>query len=274
MSSAAENGETPGRNPSRRPFVAGNWKMHLLRWEADALATAIRAGMAANPAEIDVALFPSFPLLPTVVEATAASGLGVGGQDLHPEEQGAFTGDVSGRQLRDAGASWVLCGHSERRQFHREDDGLVARKAAAAVRAGLLPVVCVGESRAERQAGRTFEVLDRQLAPLLETSLPGLVLAYEPVWAIGTGEVATPELAQEAHAHLRGRFRERRGAAAEALRILYGGSVNPGNATGLAAMPDLDGALVGGASLGSGKFLAIISSFAAAFRARAARGIP
>jgi triosephosphate isomerase len=257
----------------RRPFVAGNWKMQFVRFEADALCRKIRAGIEARrSAVLDIAVFPSFPLLETVVAAFAASGVGVGGQDLHPEEQGAFTGDVSGRQLKDAGASWVLCGHSERRTLHGESDELVAKKAAAATRAGLMPVVCVGESGDERRRGETFAVLERQLAPVaLE---PNLVLAYEPVWAIGTGEVATPEQAQEAHAHLRSLLRKRFGAPGEAVRILYGGSVNPANAGGLAAMPDVDGALVGGASLDSGKFLAIISAFAATEASRAARGLP
>lgn len=249
---------------SRRPLVAGNWKMHLVRYEADALCRRLRDGLGAGPAAVaavDVAVFPSFPLLSTVVDALAASGIGVGGQDLHPEPKGAFTGDVAGAQLKDVGASFVLCGHSERRQLHGESDELVARKAAAAARAGLVPVVCVGETRDERHAGETWEVLLRQLAPLaLE---PGLLLAYEPVWAVGTGETATPAQAQEAHAFLRQRLGERFGAAGAGVRILYGGSVTPDNAGGLAAEPDVDGALVGGASLDSGRFLAIISAFAA-----------
>jgi triosephosphate isomerase len=244
----------------RRPLVAGNWKMHLVRHEADALCRRIRDGLGAAAGAVDVAVFPSFPLLSTVVDALAASGLGVGGQDLHPEPKGAFTGDVSGAQLKDAGASLVLCGHSERRQLHGESDELVARKAAAAARAGLLPLVCVGETGDERRSGSTWAVLERQLAPLaLE---PGLQLAYEPVWAIGTGETATPAQAQEAHRFLRERLEGRFGAAAGGVRILYGGSVTPENAGGLAAEPDVDGALVGGASLDSGRFLAIISAFA------------
>lgn len=249
----------------RRPFVAGNWKMHLVRREADALCRKLRDGAKALGSVLpEIAVFPSFPLLGTAVEALAASGIGVGGQDLRAEEWGAFTGDVSGRQLVDAGASWVLCGHSERRQLHGETDELVASKAVAAARVGLRPVVCVGESREQRRAGETFAVLDRQLAPL--DALPGLLLAYEPVWAIGSGETATPEVAQVAHAHLRRRWGERFGSAALTLRILYGGSVTPENSTGLAAMPDVDGALVGGASLDPGRFLAIISSFAALAR--------
>jgi len=258
---------------TRLPLVAGNWKMNLVRWEADSLCRKIRAGLEASgdAAACEVAVFPSFPLIPTAVDALAASGHAVGGQDLHAEEKGAFTGDVSGRQLVDVGATCVLCGHSERRRFHGEGDQLVARKAAAAARAGLKPVVCLGETGEERRGGKTFAVLDRQLEPL--EPWPGLTIAYEPVWAIGTGETATPELAGEAHAHLRGRLVERFGAAAADVRILYGGSVTPENSTGLAEVPEIDGALVGGASLDPGRFLGIIVVFAASFRARAARGL-
>jgi triosephosphate isomerase (TIM) len=249
--------------PARRRLVAGNWKMNLVRWEAEALCEKLRAAL---PLAADVAVFPSFPILPAVVEALAGSGLGVGGQDLHPEAAGAHTGDVSGVQLADVGCSWVLCGHSERRHDHREGDELVVRKALAAVRSGLKPILCVGESREERRRGETFAVLDRQLEPLSALApqpLPGLVIAYEPVWAIGTGETATPQIAQEAHAHLRGVLSGLWGEPSRAVRILYGGSVTPENSMGLAAMPDIDGGLVGGASFDAGRFLAIISSFAA-----------
>ena len=247
----------------RLPLVAGNWKMNLVRWEADALC---RKLVAALPLATEVALFPAFPLLPGVVEALAGSGIGVGGQDLHPQAKGAHTGDVSGLQLADVGCSWALCGHSERRHDHGESDELAVAKALAAVRAGLKPLLCVGESRDERRRGETFAVLDRQLAPLADLAhadLPGLVLAYEPVWAIGTGETATPEIAQEAHTHLRRRLEALWGSRGAAVRILYGGSVTPDISMGLAAMPDIDGGLVGGASFDAGKFLAIISSFAA-----------
>jgi triosephosphate isomerase len=247
----------------RHRLVAGNWKMNLVRWEADALC---RKLLAALPLATEVALFPSFPLLPGVVETLAGSGIGVGGQDLHPEPKGAHTGDVSGLQLADVGCSWALCGHSERRHDHGESDELAVAKALAAVRAGLKPLLCVGENRDERRRGETLAVLDRQLAPLAglaHADLPGLVLAYEPVWAIGTGETATPEIAQEAHSHLRRRLEALWGGSGAAVRILYGGSVTPDNSIGLAAMPDIDGGLVGGASFDAGKFLAIISSFAA-----------
>jgi len=244
---------------ARRPIVAGNWKMHLLGAEAEAFCQALRAGLpAARP---EVVLFPSFPLLARVAAALSGSGVGVGAQDVHPEEKGAHTGDVSAAQLADAGCGWALCGHSERRRDHGESDALVAAKVAAALAAGLVPIACVGETREERRSGRTFEVLARQLEPLPDD--PRLVLAYEPVWAIGTGETATPETAEDAHAFLRGRLARRAGAPfADALRILYGGSVSPENAPGLAAQGDVDGFLVGGASLDPNRFLAILSPFA------------
>lgn len=247
----------------RAPLVAGNWKMNLVRWEADALC---RKLLQALPLPVEVALFPSFPLLTGVVEVLAGSGIGVGGQDLHVEPKGAYTGDVSGVQLADVGCTWALCGHSERRQHHGEDSALAVAKARAAARAGLKPLLCVGESGEERRRGETMAVLERQVAPLAALSpaeLPGLVLAYEPVWAIGTGLTATPEIAEEAHAHLRRLIAGHWGDAGAAVRVLYGGSVTPENSAGLAAMPNVDGGLVGGASFDAGKFLGIISSFAA-----------
>jgi len=245
---------------ARRPIAAGNWKMHLLRAEAEAYCRALAEGLGASPAggpRPEVVLFPSFPLLPAVAAALAGTGVEAGAQDLHPEPRGAHTGDVSAAQLLDAGARFTLAGHSERRRDHGESDERVAAKARAALAAGLVPVVCVGETADERRRGETLEVLGRQLAPLpLE---PALVLAYEPVWAIGTGATATPAIAQEAHAHLRGALAGRGGAGlAASTRILYGGSVSPENAAELAAAPDVDGFLVGGASLDPGRFLAII----------------
>jgi triosephosphate isomerase (TIM) len=245
----------------RRPLVAANWKMHLLRAEAVAYCRTLRRGLGTPPAS--AVLFPSFPLIPAVAAELADSALDVGGQDLHPEEKGAFTGDVSGPQLADAGCTWVLCGHSERRHGHGESDELVGRKLAAALRAGLAPVLCVGETRDERRAGQTFEVLRRQLAAGLAKLPERFALAYEPVWAIGTGDTATPETAQEAHRFLREALADVAGAAgaalAEGVPILYGGSVTPDNAADLWAGPDVDGFLVGGASLDPGKFLAILS---------------
>ena len=227
----------------RTRIVAANWKMNLLRTEAAVLIRALEE----PPEGMRVVVFPSFPLIPTVAEL--AGRIEVGGQDLHSEDKGAFTGDVSGAQLKDAGCTWVLCGHSERRQGHGEGDDLVARKIAAAQRHGLTPMVCVGETRDERKAGETFKVLERQVRSALE-ALQG-DFAYEPVWAIGTGETATPEMAQEAHKFIRGLL-------SQEVPILYGGSATPDNAAGLIAQEDVDGFLVGGASLDPGKFLSII----------------
>jgi triosephosphate isomerase (TIM) len=229
----------------RTRIVAANWKMNLLRTEATELVRALEE----PPEGMRVVVFPSFPLIPAVAEL--AGRLEVGGQDLHPEDKGAFTGDVSGAQLKDAGCTWVLCGHSERRQGHGEGDDLVARKIAAAQRHGLIPMVCVGETRDERKAGDTFKVLERQVRSALEALQGEFALAYEPVWAIGTGETATPEMAQEAHKFIRGLL-------SQDVPILYGGSATPDNAAGLIAQEDVDGFLVGGASLDPGKFLSII----------------
>ena len=249
----------------RRPIVAGNWKMHLVASRAVELAGAVARGVAAETDEDGgptVVLFPSHPLLPPVSTALDGSPVALGGQDLHPEDAGAHTGDTSGAQLADAGCTWVLVGHSERRHDHGEGDGLVAAKLRAARRNGLLPVLCVGETEGERNGGKTKQVLEAQLETGLFAALGAgddLVLAYEPVWAIGTGETATPETAQAAHRYLRERVaREWGEERARALSILYGGSVKPGNATDLGAQEDVDGFLVGGASLDAEKFLAII----------------
>lgn len=245
----------------RRPLVAGNWKMHLVRAEAEALVADLATALAARPASADVAVFPSHPLLAPVASALAGTPIELGAQDLHPQAQGAHTGDVAAAQLVDAGCRWVICGHSERRRDHGETDALVAAKARAALAAGLAPVVCVGETRDERHSGRTFEVLARQLAEL--PADPRVVVAYEPVWAIGTGETATPEVAADAHAYLRDRVARSAGAPfARRLRILYGGSVSPGSAPELAGRPEIDGFLVGGASLDATRFLAILGAFA------------
>ena len=244
---------------ARRPLIGGNWKMHLLSREARDYCRSFAAGLGASGAE--VVLFPSFPLIPTVVEALGKAPAACGGQDLHPEVKGAHTGDVAGCQLREVGCEWVLCGHSERRRDHGEDDTLVSRKVEAATAAGLTPLICVGETGDERGAGRTFEVLERQLNGALSSRPDAFALAYEPVWAIGTGETATPEIAQEAHRFLREALADLVGrASADTRRILYGGSVNPDNASELIGQPDLDGFLVGGASLDPERFLTIIRS--------------
>jgi triosephosphate isomerase len=246
---------------SRQHLIAANWKMNLLQADAAVWCRMLRSDLGGLPAgsasrTLRVLVFPSFPLLPVVARELAGSTVAVGGQDLHPEDKGAHTGDVSGAQLADTGCSWALCGHSERRRDHGETDELVARKAAAALRHGLAPLVCVGETREERQAGSAFAVLERQLRAALTTLTAGFAVAYEPVWAIGTGETATPETAQEAHRFLRGILGQASGGTG--VSILYGGSVTPENAAALRAQPDIDGFLVGGASLDPQKFLGII----------------
>jgi triosephosphate isomerase len=243
----------------RRPLVGGNWKMNLLSREAQSYCQAFLSGF--EPSSVEVVFFPSFPLLPTVSQEFKTSTVATGGQDLHIADQGAFTGDVSGPQVADAGCSWVLCGHSERRHEHGESDELVGQKVMAAVRNRLYPLICVGETLDERQAGRTFEVLARQVNAALQGRPEPFALAYEPVWAIGTGETATPEIAQEAHKFLRELIADLLGdEVAQVKRIVYGGSANPDNADSLFSEPDIDGFLVGGASLDPEKFLAIIRS--------------
>ena len=243
----------------RRPLVGGNWKMNMLRHEARTFCETLAAGLGSPPAE--VVIFPPAPLLRTVATNLAGSSAACGGQDIHHEDQGAHTGDVSGPQLGDAGCSWTLCGHSERRADHGENDELVGDKAVAANRNDLYPLICIGETLEERQGDRTFDVLERQVNAALRHRPDPFALAYEPVWAIGTGETATPEIAQEAHAFLRELLADLLGSeVAAAKRILYGGSANPENASTLFAQPDIDGFLVGGASLDPEKFLAIIRS--------------
>jgi len=235
---------------------------------APALALAIRGGFGGSPGAgretfPEVALFPPFVSIPVVVECVAGSGIAVGGQDLHWESAGAFTGEISGAMLAECGATHVLVGHSERRHLFGESDRDVARKTAAALRAGLVPVVCLGETLAERESGETRAVLERQFAggpatvPAREWG--GLVIAYEPVWAIGTGRNATPETAREAHGAIRELVSRHAGPdIAAAARILYGGSVNGANAAAYFGEDEVDGVLVGGASLKAGDFLKII----------------
>lgn len=249
---------------SRRPILAANWKMNLLRADAAAFCDALGTADARRLTDeaVEAVIFPSFPLLDTVASGVGDSAVAVGGQDLHTAAAGAHTGDVSAAQLVDAGCKWVLCGHSERRRDHGEDDALVAQKAQVAHAAEMVPLICIGETRDERQAGKTFEVLERQVKAAVQ-DLARFELAYEPVWAIGTGETATPAMAQEAHAFIRGLLgRLVGGPRAAKVRILYGGSAKPENVESLYAEADIDGFLVGGASLDSEKFLTMIRSCA------------
>jgi triosephosphate isomerase len=249
-------------------LVAGNWKMYTNRASARQLAAAVVQGVGKEE-RVAVALCPPFPYLPAVAEAIAGSPLLLGAQNCFEKDEGAFTGEVSPTMLVDVGCRLVLLGHSERRHQLGESDAFINRKAHAALKAGLVVCLCLGETLAEREAGRTREVflaqLTGSLAGLDAAALANVVLAYEPVWAIGTGKTATPDQAQAEHAFLRNWARERFGEdAARALRILYGGSVKPNCAAELFGQPDLDGGLIGGASLEAGSFLAIVQAARAA----------
>jgi triosephosphate isomerase len=244
----------------RRPLIAGNWKMFKTVAEAVSLVEALRADLRND---VDTLVAPPFTALTSVARALADSRIGLAAQNMHWEGEGAFTGEVSPIMLRDAGCSHVILGHSERRQIFGETDDGVARKTRAALAHGLTPVVCVGETLAERESARTMEVVERQVERALREVTPDqaatLVLAYEPVWAIGTGRTATPDQAQEVHAFIRRSISASHGqGVAAALRILYGGSVKPDNIGALMGEPDLDGALVGGASLDAQAFLKIV----------------
>ncbi|MCL4242870.1 MAG: triose-phosphate isomerase [Dehalococcoidia bacterium] len=243
----------------RRPFVAGNWKMNTTEAEAIALARDVAAQTAGVPC--DVAVCVPFPHLGAVRDALRGSHVRLGAQDVYWEPRGAYTGEVSAAMLADY-CSHVIIGHSERRQFFGETDDWVNRKLAAILASPLDPIVCVGELLEERRSGQTESVLSRQLrAGLTGLTLSARVtIAYEPVWAIGTGETATPEVAEETCAYIRRVLREIAPAAADAIRIQYGGSVNPENAASLLSQPDIDGALVGGASLKADQFAAICAA--------------
>jgi triosephosphate isomerase (TIM) len=247
---------------ARKKFVCGNWKMHRTGAEARTLAREVRAAAEPLADRVDVAVAPPFTALAAVAGELAGSRIGLGAQNLHWEAQGAFTGEVSAPMLVDAGCRYVLCGHSERRQFFADSDEWVQKKTRSALAAGLHPVVCVGETLPERESGRTLEVVGRQvraaLAGLTPEQVGALTVAYEPVWAIGTGKTATAAQAQEVHAAIRSILRELAPAVADAVRILYGGSVKPDNAAELMSQPDVDGALVGGASLKAADFTGII----------------
>jgi triosephosphate isomerase len=247
----------------RRCFVAGNWKMHNTIAESEALARAVAEGIGAG-AKADVAVIPAFLSIPAVAAALRGTPVRVGAQDVYFEKQGAFTGEVSAAMLKDAGCAFGLVGHSERRHVIGETDDLVRRKLDALLAAELEVILCVGEKLEEREAGKTEERLSVQiragLSGLAADALRRVTVAYEPVWAIGTGKTATTAQAEEAHRFIRGLVAELAGgAAAAALRIQYGGSVKPENAAELMAQPDVDGALVGGAALKAASFLGIVA---------------
>jgi triosephosphate isomerase len=245
---------------ARRKFAVGNWKMNGLRRGGLAELRAIVAGAATAGAEVGVCLPAT--LLAAAAETAQGSSVAIGGQDCAVAASGAHTGDISAEMLADAGATLVIVGHSERRTDHGETDALVRAKAEAAWRARLVAIVCVGETAGERQAAATDAVLDRQVAGSVPdgATAGSLVVAYEPVWAIGTGLTPSPDDIKAAHAHIRRRLAERLGPEAEKIRILYGGSVKPANAAEILALPGVDGALVGGASLKAADFLAIIEA--------------
>jgi triosephosphate isomerase len=248
----------------RKPLLAGNWKMYKTPADTKAFFEKFVPLVAAS-AHAEVAICPPFVAIAAAVEATAGSRVGIGAQDCYwTNKEGAFTGEVSPAMIKAAGCEWVIIGHSERRQFFGETDESVCKKTVAALEAGLRPMVCVGELLEERESGRTNEVLKTQfdggIAPLTADQFAQIVIAYEPVWAIGTGKVATPEIAEDAHKAIRSLVEAKFGKdAADAVRILYGGSVKPDNVKGLMAQPDIDGALVGGASLKAEDFAGIVN---------------
>jgi len=248
----------------RTPIIAGNWKMYKTVSDAVVFTKEFRK-LAENLQGVELVLAPPFTAVYAVCEAARASNIAVAAQNVYWEKEGAFTGEVSAGMIRESGAEYVIIGHSERRRLFGDTDQMVNRRTRAAIAADLIPIVCVGETLDERDGNLTLSVLDRQLKDGLDgftgEQVAALVIAYEPVWAIGTGRNASPQQAQEAHAHIRGRLRQWLGAdAADACRILYGGSVKPDNARDLLAQPDVDGALVGGASLDPRSFLAIAES--------------
>ncbi len=247
----------------RRPLVAGNWKMNGDKAASAVLLDGILAGLA-EVKKAEVAVCPPYVLIPLAADKLAGSEVAVGGQNLSMHDSGAYTGEISGPMLRDCGCHYVIVGHSERRSYYGENDAVVAEKFAAARRHGLVPILCVGETLEEREAEQTEEVVARQLdvvigsegiAPFAEA-----VIAYEPVWAIGTGKTATPQQAQDVHHFIRDRLADHDADVAQKCRILYGGSMKPDNAVELIAQPDIDGGLIGGASLKAADFLAICTA--------------
>jgi triosephosphate isomerase len=244
---------------ARRPLVAGNWKMNGLSASAGELETII-AGARALP-NADFIVCPPATLVARFAALAQGSRVAIGGQDCHAEPAGAYTGDIAAEMLKDAGAAAVIVGHSERRQYHGETDAMVRAKALAARRAGLFAIICVGETRAERDASKTHTVVLKQLAGSLPDDFKDFVVAYEPVWAIGTGVTPTTDDVLDMHRFIRERLSARYGEAGQGVRILYGGSVKPANAKELLGIENVDGALIGGASLKAAEFLAIAAIY-------------
>ncbi|VXB78131.1 triosephosphate isomerase [Luteimonas sp. 9C] len=247
----------------RRRIVAGNWKLQGSRTFATELVDAIAAGL---PGGVEAIVLPPFPYLPLLTQSHGRRGVAFGAQDVSAHAKGAYTGEVAASMLVDVGATCTLVGHSERRQYHAEDDALVARKFVAAHAAGLVPILCVGETREQREGGRTEAVIAAQVEAVLAeagvAAFDGAIVAYEPVWAIGTGLTASPEQAQAVHAFLRGVVAKQDARIADSLPLLYGGSCKPDNAAALFSQPDVDGGLIGGASLAADDFLAIVAAAA------------
>jgi len=246
----------------RRLLIAGNWKMHKTVPEAVELVRELKE-LVKDVTDRDILVCPPFTALYPVSQELKGSNIYLGGQNMFYEEEGAFTGEISPLMLKDVGCRFVILGHSERRHIFKEDDRLINKKVLSAVEHGLTPILCVGETLQERESGRTKEVVKKQVVEGLKGLTPEseFVIAYEPVWAIGTGRTATPELAQEVHEFIRNTLKELFGSEkAETVRILYGGSVKPNNAAGLLKMPDIDGALVGGASLKAESFSQIVKA--------------
>ncbi len=254
-------------SPDRRPILAGNWKMNKTVGEALTLVRELRGLVSMVREKVEIVVAPPFTALQAVGKALEGSNLHLAGQNCHYEASGAFTGEVSAPMLKEVGCAYVIVGHSERRQYFGETDETVNKRAQAVLKAGMRPIVCVGETLQERESGRTLEVVTRQvkggLAGFSAADVEHFVLAYEPVWAIGTGKTATSDQAQEVHAHIRETLIQLYGRETEQkLRIQYGGSVKPENAAELLGKPDVDGALVGGASLKAADFAAIVKASA------------
>ncbi len=247
----------------RHPFIAGNWKMFKTVHEAVVYVKEFRS-LVKDIEDVEIVVAPTFTAVHACAEAARNTRVGIAAQNLHWEREGAFTGEISGPMIKEAGAEYVIIGHSERRTLFGETDETVNRKVRAAIAANLIPIVCIGETLSEREAGATMSVLDRQIKAGFDAitgeQVGALVIAYEPVWAIGTGRTATADQAQEAHAHIRQRLRQWfGGAAADECHVIYGGSVKPDNTKELVGQPDVDGALVGGASLDIKSFFEIVT---------------